>query len=89
MKDMSVSSANKVNEYSSDFGSGMFSDQSISLQKIKHHSIDQSITSFQCYLDITSNFSISHNVFYPFEEPSSIFIKSEIVACKLFQFGRV
>ena len=38
---------------------------------------------------ITSNFSISHNVFYPFEEPSSIFIKSEIVACKLFQFGRV
>ena len=36
-----------------------------------------------------SNFSFSHSVFYPFGELSAIFIKSEIVVCKLFQFGRV
>ena len=36
-----------------------------------------------------SNFSFSHSVFYLFEDLSAVFIKSEIVACKLFQFGRV
>ena len=35
---------------------------------------------------ITSNFSFSLSVFYPFGELSSIFIKFEIVVCKLFQF---
>ena len=30
-----------------------------------------------------------HSVFYPFGELSAIFIKFEIVVCKLFQFGRV
>ena len=30
---------------------------------------------------VTSNFSFSHSVFYPFEEVSAIFIKSEIVVC--------
>ena len=38
---------------------------------------------------VTSNFSFSHCVFYLFGELSAIFIKSEIVVCKLFQFGRV
>ena len=38
---------------------------------------------------VTSNFSIFHSVFYPFGELSAIFIKSKIVVCKLFQFGRV
>ena len=38
---------------------------------------------------IMSNFSFSHSVFYPAGELSDIFIKSEIVICKLFQFGRV
>ena len=38
---------------------------------------------------ITSNFSFSPSVFYPFEELSCIFIKFEFVVCKLFQFGRV
>ena len=38
---------------------------------------------------VTSNFSFSQSVFNPFEELSSIFIKFEIVVCKLFQFGRV
>ena len=38
---------------------------------------------------IMSNFSFSHSVFYPFEEVSVIVIKSEIVVCKLFQFGRL
>ena len=38
---------------------------------------------------VTSNFSFSHSVFYPFGELSTIFIKFEIVVCKLFQFGRV
>ena len=38
---------------------------------------------------VTSNFSLSHSVFYPFEEISAIFINFEIVVCKLFQFGRV
>ena len=33
---------------------------------------------------LTSNFSFSHNVFYPFQEPSTILIKFEIVVCKLF-----
>ena len=36
---------------------------------------------------VTSNFSFSHSVFYPFEELSSIFIKFEIVVCTLFEFG--
>ena len=38
---------------------------------------------------ITSNFSFSHSVFYPFGKLYAIFIKFEIVVCKLFQFGRV
>ena len=38
---------------------------------------------------ITSNFSFSLNVFYPFEELSAIFIKAEIIVCKLFEVGRV
>ena len=38
---------------------------------------------------VTSNFPLSHSVFYSFEELSAIFVKFEIVVCKLFQFGRV
>ena len=38
---------------------------------------------------VTSNFSFSHSVFYPFIELFAIFIKLEIVVCKVFQFGRV
>ena len=38
---------------------------------------------------VTSNFSFSHSVFHSFGEPSAIFVKFEIVVCKLFQFGRV
>ena len=38
---------------------------------------------------VTSNFSFSHSVFYPFGELYTIFIKLKIVVCKLFQFGRV
>ena len=38
---------------------------------------------------VTSNFSFSHSAFYLFEELSAIFIKLEIVVCKLFQFGSV
>ena len=37
---------------------------------------------------VTSNFSFSHSVFYRFAEISAIFIRFEIVVCKLFQFGR-
>ena len=37
----------------------------------------------------TSNFSFSHSVFYPVGELSAIFIKFEIVVCKVFQFERV
>ena len=36
---------------------------------------------------VTSNFSFSHSVFYPFGKLSAISIKFEIVVCKLFQFG--
>ena len=35
-----------------------------------------------------SNFSFSHSVFYPLRELSPVFIKFEIVVCKVFQFGR-
>ena len=38
---------------------------------------------------VTSNFSFSHSVFYPFGDLSAIFIKFENVVCKLFQFWRV
>ena len=38
---------------------------------------------------VTSNFSFSHSVSYPFGELSSIFIEFEIAVCKLFQFRRV
>ena len=37
---------------------------------------------------VTSNFSFSHSVFCPFGTLSTIFIKYEIVVCKLFQFGQ-
>ena len=33
---------------------------------------------------VSSNFSFSHSVFYPFGEVSAVFIKFEIVVCKLF-----
>ena len=38
---------------------------------------------------VTSNFSFTHSVFYPFRELSAIFMKFEIVICRLFQFGPV
>ena len=38
---------------------------------------------------VTNDFSFSHSVYYTFGEHSAIFIKFEIVVCKLFQFGRV
>ena len=38
---------------------------------------------------VTSNFSFSHSVFYRLRELCVIFIKFEIVVCKLFQFGKV
>ena len=36
----------------------------------------------------TTNFPFSHNVFYPFGELSTIFVKFEIIVCKFFQFGK-
>ena len=38
---------------------------------------------------VTSNFSFSHSVYYSFGKLSAIFIKFEIVVCKLFQFDIV
>ena len=38
---------------------------------------------------VTSSFSFSHSVFYPFGQLSAIFVKFEIVVYKLLQFGRV
>ena len=38
---------------------------------------------------VTSNFSFSHSVFYPFWEFSAMFFKFEIVVCKLCQHERV
>ena len=38
---------------------------------------------------VTSNFSFSHTVFYPFGELVAIFIKFKIVVCKVVQFERV
>ena len=38
---------------------------------------------------VTSNFSFSHSVFYPFEDVFANFIKFEIVICNLSQFGRI
>ena len=38
---------------------------------------------------ITSNSSFSHSIFCPFGELSAIFIKFEIVVCKVFRFGNV
>ena len=38
---------------------------------------------------VMSNFSFSHSIFYSFGELSAIFIKFEIVVCKLFHLGRV
>ena len=37
---------------------------------------------------LTSNFSFSHIVLFPFGKLSAIFTKFEIVVCKLFSFGR-
>ena len=36
---------------------------------------------------VTSNFSFSHSVFYPFGEHFVTFITFKIVVCKLFEFG--
>ena len=38
---------------------------------------------------VTSNCSFSHTVFYPLENLFKIFMKFDIIVCKLFQFGRV
>ena len=38
---------------------------------------------------VTSNFSFTHSVFYPFRELSDIFIKFKIVVCRPFQFRLV
>ena len=38
---------------------------------------------------VMSNFSFYHSVFYPFEELPAIFVKFEIVVCKVFRFGKV
>ena len=38
---------------------------------------------------VTSNFSFSQSVFYLFEGLSAVISKTEIVICKLFQFGRI
>ena len=38
---------------------------------------------------VISKWSFSHSVFYQSKEISAIFIKFEIVVCKLFQFGQV
>ena len=38
---------------------------------------------------ITSNFSFSHSVFYPFGEFPAIFIELETVTCKFYQLGKV
>ena len=38
---------------------------------------------------VTSNFSFSHSVFYPYGELPAVFIELKIVACQLFHFGRV
>ena len=38
---------------------------------------------------VTSNFSFSHSVFYPFGELYTVFIQVKIVVCKLFQFEPV
>ena len=48
-------------------------------------SLSQTIPCFY----VTSKFSFSHSVFHPFGEHSAIFIKFEIVVCKLFQFVTV
>ena len=40
-------------------------------------------------LIVISNFSFSQSVFCPFGELAAIFIKFEIVVCKLLLFGRV
>ena len=37
---------------------------------------------------VTSNFSFSHSVFYPFGELSVVFIKFEIVVSRLFKFKK-
>ena len=34
-------------------------------------------------------FLLFHSVFYLFGEPSAVFIKFNVIVCKLFQFGRV
>ena len=38
---------------------------------------------------VTSNFSFSHRVFYPFRYFFAIFIKFEIVVCTVLEFGTV
>ena len=38
---------------------------------------------------VTSNFSLSHSVFFSFGELSAIFIKIKIVVWNFFQFDRV
>ena len=38
---------------------------------------------------VTSNFSFSQSVFYPFQGLSTVFVKFKIVVCKYFEFGKV
>ena len=72
------------------------------LNKIHHLNLSQTSPVFTCLqkksfenteekekLLVTSNFSFTRSVFYPFEEFYAIFIEFEIVVCKLSQFGKV
>ena len=42
---------------------------------------------FWKHLLVMSNLSFFHSLFHQFREFTAIFMKSEIVICKLFQFG--
>ena len=55
----------------------------------KHYAREVENTVGKEKLLVTSNFSYSNSVFYPFGKPSAIFIEFGIVVCKLFEFGRI
>ena len=58
-------------------------------QRLHYNSFENTVGKGEIARIVTSNFSFSHSVFYPFRKHPAICIKFQIVVCKLLQFGRL
>ena len=76
----------QTSKYQGLFGKGLIDNWILTLSQT---SPGFYVSAIQSFWKLWSNFSFSLSVFYQFEELSANFMNSEIVVCKLFQFGRI